>query len=85
MTVPFALLEPGDRLPGDDERQRRGALLDRRPVPPALSDHHVAAPRFVPSPALAAAVNVALAVGAPLLLTGEPGTGKTQVDRKSVV
>jgi MoxR-like ATPase len=30
-------------------------------------------------PALAAAVNVALALGQPLLLTGEPGTGKTEL------
>jgi MoxR-like ATPase len=28
---------------------------------------------------LAAAVNVALILGRPLLLTGEPGTGKTQL------
>jgi MoxR-like ATPase len=34
---------------------------------------------FNPTPELVDAVNVALAVGAPLLLTGEPGTGKTQV------
>ena len=30
-------------------------------------------------PALASAVNVALALGLPLLVTGEPGTGKTQL------
>jgi MoxR-like ATPase len=34
---------------------------------------------YVPSPELAAAVNVALTLGLPLLLTGEPGTGKTQL------
>jgi len=33
---------------------------------------------FVPGAALATAMNTALAVGAPPLLTGEPGTGKTQ-------
>jgi MoxR-like ATPase len=32
---------------------------------------------YIPSPELIAAVNVALALGQPLLLTGEPGTGKT--------
>lgn len=34
---------------------------------------------YRPSPELADAVNVALALGRPLLLTGEPGTGKTQL------
>jgi MoxR-like ATPase len=32
---------------------------------------------YVPHPELVEAVNVALALGQPLLLTGEPGTGKT--------
>jgi MoxR-like ATPase len=34
---------------------------------------------YVPSKGLMAAVNVALHLGQPLLLTGEPGTGKTQL------
>jgi MoxR-like ATPase len=34
---------------------------------------------YLPSEELQAAVNVALALGQPLLLTGEPGTGKTQL------
>lgn len=34
---------------------------------------------YFPSPELAAAVNVALVLGQPLLLTGEPGTGKTRL------
>jgi MoxR-like ATPase len=34
---------------------------------------------YVASPALRDAVNVAIALGQPLLLTGEPGTGKTQL------
>ena len=34
---------------------------------------------YVASPELRDAVNVALALGQPLLLTGEPGTGKTQL------
>jgi MoxR-like ATPase len=34
---------------------------------------------YVPSQALVDAVNVALMLGQPLLLTGEPGTGKTQL------
>lgn len=34
---------------------------------------------YEPSPGLQAAVNVALVLGQPLLLTGEPGTGKTEL------
>src|SRR5688572_8219183 len=34
---------------------------------------------YVPEPGLRDAVNVALALGQPLLLTGDPGTGKTQL------
>ena len=33
--------------------------------------------RYLASPELAEAVNIALAVGQPLLVTGEPGCGKT--------
>lgn len=34
---------------------------------------------YIPSDGLVTAVNVALALGKPLLVTGEPGTGKTQL------
>ena len=34
--------------------------------------------RFIPSEELVNAINASIAVGTPLLLTGEPGTGKTQ-------
>lgn len=61
------------------DRQRRGADLVRRPLPMTLHDLDAAAPFFQLDAPLARAINVALAVGAPLLLTGEPGTGKTQV------
>jgi MoxR-like ATPase len=69
----FELLSPDDRGPG-----RREALA-RRKLPASLGSHSEAAPLYRPDPGLVDAVNVALAVGAPLLLTGEPGTGKTQV------
>ncbi len=42
---------------------------------PRLSDPSL----YNPSQALTDAVNVALSLGQPLLLTGEPGTGKTQL------
>lgn len=51
--------------------------------PPALPDFKPLTNRkddaatYLPSDELVAAVNVALALGRPLLLTGEPGTGKT--------
>ncbi len=70
---PFELLAPDDRRP-----ERRDAVA-RRALPPSLGSHREAARSFQPDADLVDAVNVALAVGAPLLLTGEPGTGKTQV------
>jgi MoxR-like ATPase len=36
---------------------------------------------YLPDPALADAISVALTLGMPLLLTGEPGTGKTELAR----
>lgn len=69
----FTLLKPQDRQPG-----RKDALA-RRELPPGLGNHKEAARDYQPDEDLVDAVNVALAVGAPLLLTGEPGVGKTQV------
>lgn len=71
--TPFTLLDPKTKPPG------RRALLAERRIPITLGDLNASAPFFQPSGDLVTAVNVALAVGAPLLLTGEPGTGKTQV------
>ena len=72
-TFGFELLNPGDR-----NDARRDALHQRK-LPETLGSHSQAAQHYQPDPDLVDAVNVALAVGAPLLLTGEPGTGKTQV------
>lgn len=69
---PFELLDIAD----PDERR---AALDRRRIPESLRSHKAAAAHYVPDQPLKDAIHVALAVGAPLLLTGEPGTGKTQV------
>lgn len=69
----FELYDPDDR---HDERR---SWLEARKIPAALGSHKVAAPYFQPPSGLIDAVNVALAVGAPLLLTGDPGAGKTQV------
>ncbi len=56
-------------------RSRLGA----RVLPKAVTDFGASAPYFQLDLGLETAINMALAVGAPLLLTGEPGTGKTQV------
>jgi len=72
-STPFELLAPDDRSP-----DRRDALAQRQ-LPETLFSLRAAACHFQPDPELVDAVNVALAVGAPLLLTGEPGTGKTQI------
>ncbi len=44
-----------------------------------LSDLRTSARRYIVDEDLATAINMALCVRAPLLITGEPGTGKTQV------
>lgn len=52
----------------------------RQPLPPFQANVRINAPElYQPSPELADAVNVALRLGLPLLLTGEPGSGKTQL------
>lgn len=76
--VPFELiadLPPDPRTHRAEEKQQ---LLARRPLPPFLLDHEDAARRYQPSKQLLLAINMALHTGSPLLLTGEPGTGKTQ-------
>ncbi len=62
-----------ERGPGSPEAARS------RGVPRHLFDLRESAAWYVADPELVAAVNVALAVGAPLLLTGEPGCGKSQL------
>ena len=72
--VPFELLNPEIRDPA-----RLGDLLSQRQIPASLGNLKLSVKRYAPSEELCGAINVALALGAPLLLTGEPGTGKTQV------
>ena len=73
MSQRFHLLDP------EHHDQRSADLLTERASSRDLSDHKKGARFFVPGEDLVEAVNIALAVEAPLLLTGEPGTGKTQV------
>lgn len=53
--------------------------LENRKLPKTLHDFKESARYYQLESGLETAINMALAVGAPLLLTGEPGTGKTQV------
>jgi MoxR-like ATPase len=48
-------------------------------LPPSLLDRHADPAGYLADPGLVDAVNVALHLGQPLLLTGQPGTGKTQL------
>ena len=77
----FHALRP---LPEPERPERHDAAaararLEAQELPPTLHDFRASAPHFRVSRELETAVNMALSVGAPLLLTGEPGTGKTQV------
>lgn len=52
----------------------------QRELPPIELNQRMNDPAlYIPAPGLVSAVNVALNLGLPLLLTGEPGTGKTQL------
>ncbi len=53
-------------------------LLSQRPFSKIDRSFEADARRFVPGEPLETAMNTAIAVGEPLLVTGEPGTGKTQ-------
>lgn len=74
---PFRLVQKEVRDDGGAEK-RRTDLASRVP-PSGLRDLGAAASEFLLEEDLETAINAAIAVGAPLLLTGEPGTGKTQV------
>jgi MoxR-like ATPase len=54
------------------------SVLFNRPFVDVDSSFDADAKRFYPGPQLETAMNTAIAVGEPLLITGEPGTGKTQ-------
>ncbi len=76
--VPFELIADLPPDPSAHRAEDKQQLLAQRPLPPFLSDHENAARRYQPSKPLLLAINMALHTGSPLLLTGEPGTGKTQ-------
>ena len=77
-SIPFELIGPLPADPASHRPEDRRRLLDSLRLPAFLSSHREGALRYKPSQALLDAINTALHTGSPLLLTGEPGTGKTQ-------
>jgi MoxR-like ATPase len=75
LTDAFRLVRRDRPLEPAEARQR----LNDRQVAGDLTKHGAAAPHYKLDDDLETAINMALAVGAPLLVTGEPGTGKTQL------
>jgi MoxR-like ATPase len=69
----FDLVPPQGKTPLADT-----TWLAKRPFSENERSLEKDAPNFIAGSALADAINTAIAVGEPLLLTGEPGTGKTQ-------
>lgn len=65
-------LFPRDDAPNDKQK----SWMDRRP--PARPDQWNEAEYYVADPDLETALDLALSLGDPLLITGEAGTGKTQ-------
>jgi MoxR-like ATPase len=53
-------------------------ILHKRPFTRVVNSFEADARHFVPGEQLEIAMNTSIAVGEPLLITGEPGTGKTQ-------
>lgn len=78
MKQPFELFRAVDDADKHDSRSA-GQYLASRTLPHTHRNLEDAAPSYRADPGLSTAINMAIAVGAPLLLTGEPGTGKTQV------
>jgi MoxR-like ATPase len=61
--------------------QGSGKPRDEPTLPEPVEPQFRESSGYIPSPALKAAVSVAMILGQPLLLTGEPGTGKTTLAR----
>lgn len=65
-------------LNADNNEPPKRELLQQRPASNFTASFADDARNFVADKQLETAINTAIAVGAPLLITGEPGTGKTQ-------
>ncbi|MFO1432960.1 MAG: MoxR family ATPase [Candidatus Competibacteraceae bacterium] len=76
--LPFELIARPSANSTVHDTAARKRRLEKRQLPAFLGSHSQAARRYQPSDELLLAFNMALHTGSPLLLTGEPGTGKTQ-------
>lgn len=72
-SYPFHVVRNDETGPLSD-----AGLLRERPFSQQDRTFAADARYFVPSESMLTAINVAVAIGEPLLITGEPGTGKTQ-------
>lgn len=63
----------------DAKKDADAGWYDRHTVPEELRDKEVGAEGYEADGDLVDACNIALALGSPLLITGDPGTGKTQL------
>ncbi len=72
-SYPFQLVQHERKGQLDDN-----TLLSRRPFAKVDRSFQADSRRFIPGQQLETAINTSIAVGEPLLITGEPGTGKTQ-------
>lgn len=72
-SYPFRLIQHNGQAPLADK-----TLLTQRPFAQVDRSFRADARRFVPGEQLETAINTTIAVGEPLLITGEPGAGKTQ-------
>jgi MoxR-like ATPase len=85
----FDLIGPLDRPEAQDEPGRKAQDEDRRRIlqvraarlVPFTEPQKEHAKDYIATPEMKTAVNVALSLGRPLLLTGEPGSGKTLAAR----
>lgn len=74
---PFDLIK--DRYSNGEDRLTDHSWIYNRPLIHFTDNLEKGAEFFVPSGQLVTAINAAIAIGEPLLVTGEPGTGKTQI------
>lgn len=70
----FDLVQHAEQNGGNNDL---GDILKARPFPLFYADDKQEVTNYIASDGLRDAVNVSMATGRPLLLTGEPGTGKT--------
>jgi MoxR-like ATPase len=73
MPSSFQIIDP--QAPGPAQRTR----FETQELPRTLGNLKESAKFYKPDAELVTALNAALTVGSPLLVTGDPGTGKTQV------